>query len=265
MRLAARRDFFPWEAHNYSAMAFFLAREHFQGARMAGVMMAIACLALAISTPISLATEFHRFEHNGRVIEYVLILPAHFNKTTPYPVLLALPPGDQSRELVEDGLRLYWEPQAKKRGWVVISPAAPKGETFYSGAETELQALLEEISKSVIFEGGKVHLAGFSNGGRSAYRMATTYPELILSLTVLPGAPPDERAARALDHLRGIPVAAFAGGDDAEWVRASRETKKELDRLGIENTLEVIPGEGHVMRLEPAKLFDLLDKRRRKN
>ena len=228
-------------------------------------MMSVVFLALLFFAPKSPAIEFHRFEHNGRVIEYALILPAHFDKNVPYPVLLALPPGDQSKELVEDGLRLYWEPQAKKRGWVVISPAAPRGETFYSGAETELPALLEEISKSVVFEEGKVHLAGFSNGGRSAYRVATTYPELILSLTVLPGAPPDERAARALDHLRGIPVAAFAGGDDAEWVRASRETKKELDRLGIENTLEVIPGGGHVMRLEPVKLFDLLDKRRRKN
>jgi hypothetical protein len=44
--------------------------------------------------------------------------------------LLALPPGDQSKELVAAGLRLYWEAQAKKRGWVVISPAAPEGTRF---------------------------------------------------------------------------------------------------------------------------------------
>jgi hypothetical protein len=39
-------------------------------------------------------------------------------------------------------------------------------------------------------------------------------------------------------------------------------TKAELDRLGIENTLKVVPREGHVIALDPAKLFDLLDTRR---
>jgi hypothetical protein len=158
---------------------------------------------------------------------------------------------------------LYWEAEAKKRGWVVISPAAPEGRSFYTGAEKELPHLLDEISKTVVFEGGKAHLAGVSNGGLSAYRAITEYPHRFLSLTVLPGIPPDDRAFRALDRLKGIPVAAFVGGEDSEWVRGSREAKRKLDGLGIENTLEVVPGEGHVVRLDPAKLFDLLDKRRR--
>lgn len=231
---------------------------------MVRILMVIAFLALHFS-PLSQATEFYRLAHNGRVIEYALVLPDHFIRTAPYPVLLALPPGDQSKQLVENGLHLYWEPQAKRRGWVVISPVAPDGESFYTGAERELPNLLDEISKSVIFEGGKVHLAGLSNGGRSAYRAITEYPNLFLSLTVLPGIPPDDRAFNALERLKGIPVAAFVGGEDSEWVRGSRETKKRLDWLGIENTLEVVPREGHVIRLDPAKLFDLLDKRRQKS
>jgi hypothetical protein len=85
-----------------------------------------------------------------------MVVPDHFDNTAAYPVLLALPPGDQSRPLVVNGLHLYWEPQAKKRGWAVISPAAPEGTTFYTGAENEIQNLLDEISKSVKFEGGKV-------------------------------------------------------------------------------------------------------------
>ena len=126
------------------------------------------------------AVQFHRLTHNGRVLEYALILLDHFDNTAAYPVLLALPPGDQSRRLVVNGLHLYWESQAKKRGWVVISPAAPEGTTFYTGAENEIPNLLNEISKSVEFEGGKVHLAGLSNGGRSAYRVITEYPEFFL-------------------------------------------------------------------------------------
>jgi hypothetical protein len=221
-------------------------------------------LILIISTQTIRAEGFRRVEIKGHLLEYALILPDHFDKTAPYPVLLALPPGNQSKELVEAGLRLYWEAEAKKRGWVIISPAAPAGESFYSGAEEALPGLLDEVAKSVVFEGGKAHLAGVSNGGLSAYRAVTEYPNRFLSLTVLPGIPPDDQTFTALNRLKGIPVAAFVGGDDSEWVRGSRQAKQKLDALGVENTLEVVPGESHVIRLAPGRLFDLLDRRRPK-
>jgi poly(3-hydroxybutyrate) depolymerase len=228
-------------------------------------LFTVVLLAWLSSTALAQSADFQRFTHNGRVLEYALVLPAHFDKTAAYPVLLALPPGDQSKELVLAGLRLYWEAEARKRGWVVISPAAPPGSNFYSGAESELPALLDEVAKSVRFEGGKVHLAGVSNGGLSAYRLITENTARFLSLTVLPGIPPDQRAFDALDRLKGIPVAAFVGSEDADWLRGSREAQRQLDALGIANTLEVVPGAGHVVPLDPGKLFDLLDRRRAKN
>jgi poly(3-hydroxybutyrate) depolymerase len=232
---------------------------------MARIFTIAVLLVMLLSAAVPQDVEFHRLTHTGRVLEYALILPDRFDKTTFYPVLLALPPGDQSKQLVVAGLNLYWEAQAKKRGWVVISPAAPAGTSFYTGGETELANLLDEVSKSVEFEGGKVHLAGVSNGGLSAYRVITEYPARFLSLTVLPGIPPDKRAFDALGRLKGIPVAAFVGAKDSEWIRGSRDTKEKLDALGIANTLEVVPGAGHVVPLDPAKLFDLLDQRRPKN
>jgi poly(3-hydroxybutyrate) depolymerase len=210
------------------------------------------------------AADYRQFIHDGQTIDYALILPDHFDSSKAYPVLLALPPGDQSRQMVEAGLDFYWEAEAKRRGWVVISPAAPSGENFYSGLERELPPLLDEVARSVRVEGGKVHLAGVSNGGLSAYRLITEFPDRFLSLTVLPGIPPDARAFAALKNLKGIPVAAFVGGDDTEWLRGSREASQELDRLGIQNTLTIVPGSGHVIRLDPGKLFDLLDQRRRR-
>src|SRR5271156_3296359 len=232
---------------------------------MPRILFTVVLLALLSSAAVAQATDFRRLAHNGHVLEYALVLPDHFDKTAAYPVLLALPPGDQSKELVLAGLHLYWEAEAQKRGWVVISPAAPPGTNFYSGAESDLPALLDEVAKSVRFEGGKVHLAGVSNGGLSAYRLITENPARFLSLTVLPGIPPDQRAFDALDRLKGIPVAAFVGGEDAGWLRGSREAQRQLNALGVENTLEVVSGAGHLVPLEPAKLFDLLDGHRPKN
>jgi poly(3-hydroxybutyrate) depolymerase len=227
------------------------------------ILLAMVMLA-SFSARSAPAEDFHQFTHDGHTLDYVLLLPQNFDKSKPYPVLLALPPGDQSRQLVEAALQLYWEDEASKRGWVVVSPAAPDGASFDGGLASELPPLLDEIAKTVTFEGGKTHLAGVSNGGRSAYRLATAYPDRFLSLTVLPGIPPDDETTAALARLKGIPVAAFAGADDAEWSAGSRETKAKLDRLGIENTLEIVAGESHVIRLDPAVIFDLLDTRRPK-
>ncbi len=233
--------------------------------RVVSTLLGIALLLWLPSVASAQGVQFHRLVHEGKVLEYALILPEAFDKSASYPVLLALPPGEQSKQMVVNALFLYWEAQAKKRGWVVISPAAPEGTTFHTGAESEIPILLDEVAKSVKFEGGKAHLAGLSNGGRSAYRVVTEYPERFLSLTVLPGVPPNERAVNALSRIKGIPVAAFAGEQDTEWVRESRKTKKKLDALGIENKLTIVPNAGHVIAIDPAKLFDVMEKRRPKN
>jgi predicted peptidase len=224
-----------------------------------------AFLTLMFFSRAAQSAEFHRFERNDVVIEYALVLPDNFDETKTYPVLLALPPGDQSKRIVEGQLRVFWEAEAKKRGWVVISPAAPEGTTFYNGAEKELLGLLDEVAKTVRFEGGKVHLAGVSNGGASAYRMITEHPERFLSMIVLPGVPPDARALGKLGQLKGISVTAFVGEEDPDWVRGSRATKQKLDALGIENTLTIVPGQSHAVKVDPIKLFDLLDARRHKS
>src|SRR5271156_3735418 len=149
-------------------------------------VLAVALLGLLLFAQRARGADFHQFAHNGHTIDYALVLPDRFDKTKPYSVLLALPPGDQSRQLVEAGLNLYWEAEAKRRGWVVISPAAPEGESFYTGLEKGLPSAPAGAPKSARFAGGRATLAGVSNGGLSAYRVITEFPDRFLSLTVLP-------------------------------------------------------------------------------
>jgi hypothetical protein len=54
--------------------------------------IAAAFLAWLSSAAVPQAVEFHRLTHNGRVLDYALILADRFDKTTCYPVLLAWAP-----------------------------------------------------------------------------------------------------------------------------------------------------------------------------
>ena len=196
---------------------------------------------------------------DGTTIEYALVAPAGFERGATYPVLLALPPGGQGQEEVDAGLDRYWEAEALSRGWAVVSPAAP-GELFFEGAERYLPELLDDVRRFVEPEGGAFHLAGISNGGLSAFRIALDEPELFRSLLVLPGFPPRAEDFDRLDELVDIPVALYVGENDSDWRAEAERTAAELERLGGEVTLVVSPGEGHILgKVTGDELYDFLD------
>jgi len=199
----------------------------------------------------------------GAKLEFALVLPEGFDPSATYPVLLALPPGAQNRAMVEAGLSRYWGDAAGARGWIVVSPIAPGGVMFFLGSEKFIPPLLDAIQKRFHIEGGKFHLAGVSNGGRSAFRVALDFPDRFHSLTVLPGFPPTAHDEARLERLRGMPVHMFAGGADRQWAAAERATKKRLDTLGIKASVEVFPGEGHIPRsMTAGRFMDLIGRLR---
>ena len=194
---------------------------------------------------------------DGTSITYALLLPPKFEAGVSYPTLLALPPGPQTKDMVEAGLG-YWR-SGPERGWVVISPVAP-GPLFFQGAEVHIPALLEQVAQDVTFESDKVHVAGISNGGRSAFRIALKYPDLVHSLLVLPGFPPSEADFKQLERIKALPTVMYAGELDTGWVEQMMSTEAALKDLGADVTATVVEDEGHVIRsLSPEALFGVLD------
>ena len=102
---------------------------------------------------------------SGDRLRYALALPNGFEPSNTYPVLLAFPPGPQTEPMVEAGFGRYWGDQASARGWIVVSPVAPDGQLFHRGAETVIPALLDRTASEFQIEGGRFHVAGWSNGG----------------------------------------------------------------------------------------------------
>lgn len=197
---------------------------------------------------------------DGAVIEYALVLPAGFDVSQAYPVLLALPPGPQTQDMVQAGLDLYWRQGAIDNGWVVVSPASPDGTLYFQGAERYLPEFLAGVAAQVTPEGGKYHVAGISNGGISAFRLVANHPDLVQSLLVAPGYPFSAEDRRNLLENTDIPVAMFVGEQDTTWIPPMQETADALAAQGREVSLEIVPDEGHVMRsLSPDRLFGLLE------
>jgi pimeloyl-ACP methyl ester carboxylesterase len=190
--------------------------------------------------------EYRELRTTEGRLRYALALPDGFDRYKTYPVLLAFPPGPQTEPMVDAGFDRYWGPQASRRGWIVVSPAAPGGQIFHRGGDALIPALLDQIASEFQIEGGKFHVAGWSNGGRTAFHVALAHPSRVKSLVVLPGGPATEGDVDRLDQLGGIPVRMFAGGRDTGWVRVMQDTEQQLKALGISVETTILPGEGHV-------------------
>jgi len=200
---------------------------------------------------------------DGTVIDYGLILPEGFDPNSEYPVLLALPSGGQGIGVAMSVAETTYLPQALERGWVVITPAAPDGVLFFQGSESYIGELLGTVSW-IQAEGGRYHVSGISNGGRSAFAVVSLDPDRYTSMVVFPGYPdaPDDEGALA--GLAAIPVSMFVGGEDPGWIEPMTKTRDTLESLGASVSLEIREGEGHIMSSlsDGVDVFTFLDSQR---
>lgn len=186
--------------------------------------------------------EFRSVSIGDTVIEVAIAEPRGTIPDEP-EVVFTLPPGGQDHGTTEDVMAQIWAREARERGWVVVSPVAPAGALFTSG-DALLPGLVEWAIDEYQPRGGKLHLAGVSNGGLSAFHAFALTPDRFDSITVFPGYPSgDDRDA--LDALAQIPVRLFVGGADSRWLAASEDLRDELEQRNGDVELRVFPGEGH--------------------
>ena len=164
--------------------------------------------------------------------------------------------------MVDAGLG-FWQVEGPRRGYVVVSPAAPGGRLFFNEGAGYLSEFLDRLRDLYRVAGGKFHLTGISNGGLSAFRAAIDRPELGHSLTVLPGFPSDQADMAHLGRLVGIHITMLVGARDRRWIDRMEATADELARLGADVQYVIVPEAGHVIRslagAGSARLFNLIE------
>ena len=198
----------------------------------------------------------------GMTVHYKVVLPADYDPAQTYPAVLAFPPGSQDMSMVMTTLVENWAGQAPQRGYLVVIPAAPNGHLFFQDGAKVFPAFLDELLAEYKIRDRKFHIAGMSNGGRSAFFIAASYPQYFWSVTGFPGFLPDLTPLR-VNALAGMCINLHVGELDTEWRRTMQEQAEEFRAKGLTVRMSVEKGQGHVMNTlmgeGAARLFEEIE------
>jgi poly(3-hydroxybutyrate) depolymerase len=184
---------------------------------------------------------------DGTEIEYALVVPGNFRKDRAYPAILAFPGGRQSIRGAGGTLDRFWEREAVKRGYIVISPAAAEGKPYFGEGALLIPEFLRHFLDAYRIAGGRFHIGGHSNGAVSAFRVASLYPEMFLAITVFAGFPEEAEDFDRLDKVKDMKVTMFVGDGDQYWKEGMIRVRERLRELGNDAYLEIVPRNGHLV------------------
>jgi poly(3-hydroxybutyrate) depolymerase len=186
-------------------------------------------------------------EIQGITVHYKVVLPKDFDPAKTYPAVLAFPPGSQTMDMVLTTVMQNWVPEADRYGYIVVVPAAPNGRPFTGAGAKIFPEFIEQLLHEYKVRDNKFHIAGMSNGGRSAFHIAALHPQYFLSITGLPGYLPDPTPERVAAISR-MCIYMYVGQFDTDWVQEVQNQAAMFQGKGYSVRSSVERGEGHVMR-----------------
>jgi len=201
---------------------------------------------------------------DGVKVRYTVVTPFPFVRTKAYPAIIAFPGGRQDSKAATAAITDFWGTEARKRGYFVFVPEAPKGYRFFQRGVFLAPDLIEHFKKKFKIKGEKFHMAGNSNGGLSAFRIALKNRKRISSLTVFPGFPAFTRDFYRLTRLKDVKVNLFVNEKDERWASMTEFTYERLKALGYDVTFEKFGDDGHKVKAlagaNSKKLFDIIER-----
>ena len=158
--------------------------------------------------------------------------------------------------MVQAIVQNYLRQEAAARGYVVVSPAI-FGPSLKTESATFVPALFTWIDTNLQTDPSRTILVGASNGGLGAFIVATAFPDRFACVATLPGALSGRGKLPAA--FAGKPFRMYVGGDDRGWLAQARRTEERLRKADATVELTVLPGQGHVVRIDTGELFDWID------
>jgi predicted peptidase len=229
--------------------------------------LSFVCLFFILVLPVSAEVLDKVTAIDGIEVHYEVVLPEKYDPAKTYPAVLAFAGGGQSIDAVDNMVKTQFQQQAEKRGYIVVSPAAPNGELFFmSGGEKIFPAFLTKILSDYKIEGRKFHIAGRSNGGISAFEIAGLNPDYFISVTGFPGYL-DELLPSRVEAISKMCIYMHVGQFDSDWRQNVRDQAEFFHDEGMKVQFYLEEGQGHSIETlvgeGSARLFDHFDEARK--
>jgi poly(3-hydroxybutyrate) depolymerase len=204
---------------------------------------------------------------NGVAVHYKVVLPRDYDSNRTYPGVLAFGGGGQTMDVVESMIANQFQQEAEKRGYIVISPAAPNGELFvFVDGEIVIPGLVAKVLADYKIQDNKFHIAGRSNGGISAFHLAALYPQYFVSITAFPGFLTELTPSR-LKGISTMCIYMHVGELDADWRGQMTDQSEFFRDRGMRVQFTVEEGQAHSIDSlggpGSARLFEHFDEARR--
>src|SRR5213595_2860079 len=181
----------------------------------------------------------------GTTVHYKVVLPNGYDPAKAYPAILAFGGGPQTMNTVDNILNRNFRPEAEKRGYIVVAPAAPDDDLFFEEGARIFPEFLKAIQADYKIQGNKFHIAGPSNGGIAAFHVAAANPQYFLSVTAFPGYMWEPSAAK-LQAISKMCVFMYDGElDDDMWHDEMKEEAEFLRAKGTVARYTVEKGQPH--------------------
>jgi poly(3-hydroxybutyrate) depolymerase len=198
----------------------------------------------------------------GLRVTYKVVLPERYDPGRAYPAVLVFTGGPQTLQMAASTVETDWRQEAERRGYIIISPGSPNGELFFGGAARIFPEFLDRILRDYKIADGKLHIAGHSNGGLSAFHIAALHPKYFSTITGYPGLldGPDVAHGQALK-----PMCLFmhVGDQDSGWMSAMQEEAKDLAQKGFRIRITVEKNQVHRLKAQDinlsSRLFDEIE------
>lgn len=189
---------------------------------------------------------------DGSVLGVFLVRPSE-TISEPAPLLILMGGGPGNASISRD-TSIWLGGGFAQRGFMVAVPISPNNRAFRGDENnSKVEQLIVELQKRNYIAGGKVLLAGISNGGMSALEIARRNPDKYFGVAAVPAL-----ATSVVDNrpLAGFPVYLRIGGaDQLGWADRFDETVEALTEAGVALNAAILDSAPHMFRMN----WDSLD------